>query len=314
MASATSRTVRRRCSLIHGVTSGRPDRLHEQQSSIRAPACNGTIACPCRIVRRGVLGCRRRCGSATEARATSRRSVLAEEHEGHRARRQERPERDVLLAARAARPRSARCRSPRRRGTREQAAEHVAASPASRGTGRAGTRAARRRSPCRPARRGAARRRTRTRPTAPSSAAAERRPVVLEQRAEPRAAITLANPTGYTMRFGMMKCSRSITEIAISAGRQHEERRQRPRVGEARADRREQHRGEQLDERIADRDRLAAVPAPAAQQQPRHDRDVVARRDRRVARRAVRARRRRPTPGAARARSRRSGTSRSTSP
>ena len=87
-----------------------------------------------------------------------------------------------------------------------------------------------------------------------------------------------------------MKCSRSIAEIAISAAGEHEERRKRPRVRVPGADRREQHAREQLDERVADRDRLAAVPAVTAQDQPRHDRDVVAVGDLRVARRAVRTR------------------------
>ena len=55
-------------------------------------------------------------------------------------------------------------------------------------------------------------------------------------------------------------------------------------------DEHEQQRGPGLDERVAARDRLAAVAAAPSQQQPRDDGDVVARAHRRVALRAVRAR------------------------
>ena len=55
-------------------------------------------------------------------------------------------------------------------------------------------------------------------------------------------------------------------------------------------DEREQHGGQQLDGRVADRERLPAGAAAAAQQQPAEHRDVVAGLDRRLAVRAVRAR------------------------
>ncbi len=67
-------------------------------------------------------------------------------------------------------------------------------------------------------------------------------------------------------------------------------RRQHPRVVKARTNGRPQQRVEQFDQRVARGDRGAPVPALAAQQQPREDGDVVARRDRRVAARAVRGR------------------------
>jgi len=52
---------------------------------------------------------------------------------------------------------------------------------------------------------------------------------------------------------------------------------------EARCDGAEEHCRAQLEQRVARRDRLTAVPAPAAQDQPRHDGDVVAGRDLRFA-------------------------------
>ncbi len=71
---------------------------------------------------------------------------------------------------------------------------------------------------------------------------------------------------------------------------QHEIGRQRPGMGEARADRGEQQRGEQLHERIAHGNARPAVPAPAPQPQPREQRDVVAVLELHVAARAVRRR------------------------
>ena len=143
-------------------------------------------------------------------------SCSPNEHEGHRARGEERPERDVLAPAPA--PERDQHHADHRavQESREQPAEHV-----------------------RPAQPAEEHPEDERQPHVAEAHAARRDEVQDEEereRRQPRRAaqrpndvqscpisaanasrITLANPTGYTMRFGMMKCSRSIAEIAISA-------------------------------------------------------------------------------------------------
>ncbi|MEJ7715461.1 MAG: hypothetical protein WKF40_07050 [Thermoleophilaceae bacterium] len=94
--------------------------------------------------------------------------------------------------------------------------------------------------------------------------------------------------------------------LEVDGGQGHERRRERQDTDQVGVDaahgghRGEDRRGQQLEQRIPGRDRLTAMPAAPAQQQPREHRDVVARGDRRAAAGAARRRARRSTRAAGR--------------
>ena len=260
MASATSRTVRRRCSSSTGVTFGcrTNSRATIVNTGTSLKACSAEFRRTC-----GDAGAAGPCDSATEPchqlTIGSPKSTKIIVPGG-----QKRPEGDVLLAARGARRRSAPSRSlrpsrnPRNnppntyrpaQPTEEQPEHEREADVAE----------------SHPARRDEVQdEEERERADRAEQRPPERRPSSCSSAApRPRAGSRRRCPTGYTIRFGMMKCSRSIAEIAISAavntrnaGSAHESGSAAPTAAKSTA-------GEQLDERIANRDRLAAVAAPA---------------------------------------------------
>ena len=104
---------------------------------------------------------------------------------------------------------------------------------------------------------------------------------------EPTTATTAA---GSVILFGISRVSRSMSASGTRKHDQREPEREARRVVVVDGDDSgEEQAGGRLDGRVAARDRLAAVAAAPAQQQPRDDRDVVVRADRVLARRAARA-------------------------
>ena len=103
-------------------------------------------------------------------------------------------------------------------------------------------------------------------------------------------AMTAAMAAAPVMRLGMIRWSRSISVIGTSAVTSSRPEDDAHGVVLRGDDRRVERAGRQLDERVARRDRRAAVVALAAQREPRDDGDVVGRAQLRAAARAARAR------------------------
>ena len=105
---------------------------------------------------------------------------------------------------------------------------------------------------------------TKRKPAAPSPARAHS--------ATGAGAVCAASTTaaaGSTIRFGMIRRSRSVTETATSAAQKKRGDRGVPGQPEDEDASGDEHAGDELDERVLPRDRRAAVPAAAAQEQHR---------------------------------------------